>query len=260
MDSSTQREIAASLHDARGTGKPIPPITDSAADTTVEDAYLIQLELARQQAVSGELVRGYKVGLGSVAAQRQRGVTHPAFGHLTGGMFFAEHQPIGAEAFIQPRVEPGLAFVIGERLRGPGVTVADAVAAVSCVLPALEITDSRIRDWGGSALDSIADNMSCAGVVLGSTPRRLCDVDLRLAGCVLYRNGEVAYTGAGGVVLGAPINAVVWLANTAGSMGIVIEPGHIVLASSLTNAIEATPGDCVAATIAGLGGVTAVLG
>lgn len=259
MDSSVRGELAMSLLDARRTGKPIPPTTAYGTDITVEDAYQVQLELVRESVAAGEVVRGYKVGLASAIAQRQRNIPHPVFGHLTAGMFHPEHQPIDAHAFIGLRAEPGLAFVLGERLQGPGVTVADAVAATRFVLCALELTDSRIQGGHGSAADTIADDASCGGVVLGGRSACLHDVDLRLAGCVLYRNGEIACTGAGGIALGSPVNAVVWAANIAGSMGIALEPGRIVLVSSLTPPIEATAGDCVATTIRGVGSATALL-
>jgi 2-keto-4-pentenoate hydratase len=97
-------------------------------------------------------------------------------------------------------------------------------------------------------------------VILGSTPTRLDAVDLRLAGCVMYCKGELAATGAGGAVLGSPLNALVWLANTLGPLGVSLEPGHVVLPGSMTRAIPMAPGDTVSTTIAGIGSVTAVLG
>lgn len=187
------------------------------------------------------------------------GVDQPDFGHLTAGMFHLEHAPIPATSFIQPRIEPEIAFVLGRRLEGPGVTVADAVRAVDFVLPSLEIVDSRIQDWKISIVDTIADNASSSGVILGSRPSRLSDVDLRLAGCVLYSNGQVAATGAGGAVLGSPLNALVWLANTVGPLGVALEPGHVVLPGSMTRAIPMAAGDTVTTTIAGIGSVTAIL-
>ena len=124
------------------------------------------------------------------------------------------------ERFLQPRVEPEIAFVLKRDLRGPGITVAAAVSAVEYVLPALEIIDSRIADWKIGIIDTVADNASSGGVVLGSRPAAIADLDLRLAGCVLMRNGEIAGTGAGGAVLGSPINALVWVANVLGSRGV----------------------------------------
>jgi 2-keto-4-pentenoate hydratase len=189
--------------------------------------------------------------------QRQLGVDQPDYGHLLDGMFWLENEPIPAARFLQPRVEPEIAFVLAGELRGPGVTVADAIGAVGFVLPALELIDSRIRDWRISLLDTIADNASSAGVILGSSPVPLAGADLRLAGCNLHKNGQLAGTGAGGAVLGSPLTALVWLANTVGERGVVLEPGQVILPGSVTAAIPVGPGDTVTATFAGLGSVTA---
>jgi 2-keto-4-pentenoate hydratase len=258
MEASILQEAAAALAHAYETGKPIPPLVETYPGATMEDAYRIQQRTVQGWIERGDAVRGHKVGLASAAMQRQMGVDQPDYGHLAGAMFHLEHQPIPMESFLQPRIEPEIAFVLGEELQGPGVTVADAVRAVDFVLPALEIVDSRIRDWKISIIDTIADNASSGGVVLGSTPTALGDVDLRLAGCVLYGNGAVAATGAGGAVLGSPINALVWLANTVGPRGVALKSGHVVLPGSMTRAIPVSAGDTVVATMAGLGSVTAV--
>ena len=258
MDASQVQEAAAVLAKAYASREPIEPLIDAFPGATVEDAYRIQQEQVRQWVAGDDAVRGHKVGLASAAMQRQMGVDQPDYGHLTGSMFFLEHQPIPTGRFLQPRIEPEIAFVLGSPLRGPGVTVADAVRAVEFVLPSLEIVDSRIRDWRISLVDTIADNASSGGVVLGSSPVPLRGTDLRLAGCVLYRNGTVAATGAGGAVLGSPLNSLVWLANTVGPLGVTLEPGHVVLPGSMTRAIPVWPGDTVVTTIAGVGSVTAV--
>ena len=172
-------------------------------------------------------------------------------------MLFLEHVPIDASQYLQPKVEPEVAFVLKSSLRGPGVTVTQAISAVDYILPALEIIDSRIRDWKIGILDTIADNASSGGMVLGSTPVSLADVDLRLSGCVLHRNGEVIGTGAGGAVLGSPITSLVWLANTVGALGITLEAGHIVLPGSQTAAFPVAAGDVVRAQFGGIGSVTA---
>jgi 2-keto-4-pentenoate hydratase len=144
MEASTLREAAAGLVHAYETDKPIPPLVDTYPGVTSEDAYRIQQQVVQGRVERGDVVRGHKVGLSSAAMQRQMGVDQPDYGHLTAGMFHLEHQPIPIESFIQPRIEPEIAFVLSRELRGPGVTVADAVQAVDFVLPALEIVDSRI--------------------------------------------------------------------------------------------------------------------
>ena len=167
MDQQTREDIAESLLGAYSSGTPVEPLTGQYDDLTGPDAYEIQLlQVARWVAV-GARIRGHKVGLTSAAMQRQMGVTQPDYGHLLDRMFWPEAEPIPLSGFLQPRVEPETAFVLAKPLRGPGVTVADAIAAVGFVLPALELIDSRIRDWKIGLADTIADNASSAGVEIG---------------------------------------------------------------------------------------------
>lgn len=257
MTAATLAEAAESLLAAYGTRTPIEPPAEKYEGLTLDDAYEIQLLQIRHRVERGARVKGHKVGLSSPAMQRQLGVNQPDYGHLLGDMFWPENQPIPVSRFIQPRIEPEIAFVLKRPLSGPGVTVAEAIAAVDFVLPALELIDSRIRDWRITIVDTIADNASSAGIVLGSAPTRLADVDLRLVGCTLHRNGELAGTGAGGAVLGSPLNSLVWLANTVGARGIVLEAGHVVLPGSITAAVPVETGDTVTASFGGLGSVTA---
>jgi 2-keto-4-pentenoate hydratase len=173
-------------------------------------------------------------------------------------MFFADTDPIRARRFISPKVEPEFAFVLGKSLTGPGVTAAEALSAIDYVVGALEIIDSRITDWKIKLADTIADNASSGGVVLGSRPVKPADLDLRTTGVNLSRNGELVASGAGGAVLGSPLNALVWLANTLGPLGVTLEAGSVILPGSMTAAVAAVPGDTISASFAGgLGTVTA---
>lgn len=259
-ETALHRDAAEHLLGAYAAGKAVAPVVEAFPQATITDAYRIQQVQVARWVAGGDRVRGHKVGLASAAMQRQAGVDQPDYGHLTQSMFFLEHEPIPPGTFLQPRIEPEIAFVLARPLRGPGVTVADAVSAIDFVLPALEIVDSRVADWRIGIVDTIADNASSGGVVLGATPVSPRSVDLRLTGCVLHHNGVVAATGAGGAVLGSPINSLVWLANTVGPLGIELEAGHVVLPGSMTRAQTISPGDTVATTIAGVGSVTAVMG
>jgi 2-keto-4-pentenoate hydratase len=257
LDVTTRAEAARLLLDAFDNGAPIPPLTSTHDAMTLDDAYAIQLLQIDELVSRGRSIKGHKVGLTSAAMQRMLGVSEPDFGHLLDDFFYAEHEPIPMHRFIQPRIEPEVAFVLKAPLRGPGVTVHEAIAAVDFVLPALEIVDSRIADWKIGLLDTVADNASSSAVVLGSTPTPLHEVDVRLAGCVMTRNGLVVGTGAGGAVLGSPITSLVWLANTVGPRGVTLEPGHVVLPGSLCAMVPVSPGDTVTARFSGLGSVTA---
>src|SRR6516165_1297790 len=257
VDQRAREEIAAALLGAYDSGKPIDPPTERHPDLAADDAYEIQLLQVSRWTAAGARIAGHKVGLTSAAMQRQMGVHQPDYGHLLDRMFWLEYEPIPVSRFLQPRVEPEIAFVLNKPLRGPGVTIADAVAAVGCVLPALELIDSRIRDWKIGLADTIADNDSSGGVVLGSSPVALSAVDLRLAGCNLHKNGELAGTGATGAVLGSPVKVLAWLANTVGTRGVELAAGQVILPGSVTASVPVGPGDTVTATFAGLGRVTA---
>ncbi len=257
MDDKTRAEAARLLFEAYSKGKPISPLTSTYDDLTLEDAYAIQLLQIDWFVEQGRSIKGHKVGLTSAAMQRLLGVDQPDYGHLLDDFFYLEHEPIPTGRFLQPRIEPEVAFVLKRPLRGPGVTAHEAIAAVDFVLPALEIVDSRIEDWKIGLLDTIADNASSGAVVLGSTPTTLSDVDLRLAGAVMTHNGLVVGTGAGGAVLGSPLGTLVWLANTVGARGVTLEEGQVVLPGSVCAMVPVAAGDTVTATLAGLGSVTA---
>ncbi len=257
MDDATRDEAAAALAGAYVTGKPVPPLTQTYGDLTLEDAYAVQLRQVERFVAAGRTVKGHKVGLTSAAMQRLLGVHEPDYGHLLDDFFYLEHEPIPVERFLQPRIEPEVAFVLKRALRGPGVTAHEALAAVDFVLPALEIVDSRIENWRIALLDTIADNASSGAVVLGSTPTQVHEMDLRLVGAVMTRNGVVVGTGAGGAVLGSPLGTLVWLANTLGARGVTLEAGHVILPGSVCAMVPVEAGDSVTATFAGLGSVTA---
>jgi 2-keto-4-pentenoate hydratase len=257
MDTHAHSEAVQALVDAYRSGMPIEPLTSRFPGLNVDEAYAIQLEQVQAWQSNGATVKGHKVGLTSMVMQRQLGVDQPDFGHLTNRMFHLDTQSIDPSGFVAPKVEPEIALVLGRPLAGPGVTVAEAMSSVEFVTPALEIIDSRIRDWRITLVDTIADNASSGCVVLGGTTTPLSTVDLRLLGGILECNGEVVGTGAGGAVLGSPLNALVWLANTLGARGVTLQAGHVVLPGSITAAVPVAAGDVATATFAGLGSVTA---
>ncbi|WP_454197321.1 2-keto-4-pentenoate hydratase [Nocardia sp. Marseille-Q1738] len=257
MRSADQQYAAEVLLSAYRSRIAVAPLTDGHPGMSVADAYGVQLAQLEAWQAAGARVAGHKIGLTSLAIRQQLGVFEPDYGHLLDSMFFPEHTPIPADQFLQPRIEPELAFVLRKPLRGPGVTAAEALTAVDFVLPALEIIDSRIADWRITLADTIADNASSGAVVLGSKPTALSAVDLRLTGCTLHHNGALAATGAGGAVLGSPVNSLVWLANTLAGRGVELEAGQVVLSGALTAAAAAAPGDTFTANFGGIGSVTA---
>jgi 2-keto-4-pentenoate hydratase len=249
--------IAGELLDAYAE-KPIESLTSRFAGLTLDDAYEIQTIQTRRRTAEGARIVGFKVGLTSAPMQQQLGIDQPDYGVLFGDMVQAADAPIPTSAYLQPRAEPEVALVLDRPLTGPGLSVADVVGATRYVLPAIEIIDSRIADWRITLVDTIADNASSAGLVLGSTPVSPAGLDLALVGCVLRHNGRIVQTGAGAAVIGSPWHAATWLANTLTARGVTLDAGHVILTGSVTAAVPVSAGDTVTASIDRLGSVTAV--
>jgi 2-keto-4-pentenoate hydratase len=252
-----RREASVALANAERACEPIVPLSETYSHLDLDDAYEIQRLGIAKRVDGGEVVRGHKVGLTSRAMQQQFGVSEPDYGHLMSDMFLLEGAAIPVDELCAPRVEVEVAFVLGEKLAGPGVNVADVLRATAFLLPALEVIDSRIADWRITLADTIADNASSARVVLGGSPASTDAVDVRLVGAVLRKNGEVVETGASGAVLGNPASAVCWLANKLAAFGISLEAGQVVMPGSCTRAIPVGAGDQVRADLDGLGFVSA---
>jgi 2-keto-4-pentenoate hydratase len=250
--------IAGQLLAAYRSGTTIPPLTRAYPGLTVDEAYAIQQRQADTWVGAGGRIIGYKIGLTSAAIQPQFGVDQPDYGHLLSNMVYGADQPIGSGAFLQPRAEPEVALVLGRDLRGPGLSPADVLRATAWALPAIEIIDSRITGWQITLADTIADNASGGGLVLGATATPVAGLDLALLGCVLRRNGRIEQTGAGAAVMGSPLHAATWLANTLTARGARLTAGHVILTGSMTAAIPVSPGDAVSVAIDRLGTVTAI--
>lgn len=249
--------IAEQLRTAYG-GVTMDPPTAAHPTLSVDDAYAIQLRQVEHRRAEGAVVCGFKIGLTSAAMQHQLGVDQPDFGHLFADMVRPADAPIACSDFLQPRAEPEIALVLRAPLQDPGLSVADVLRASDYVVPAIEIIDSRITAWKISLADTVADNASSGGLVLGTTRTPIDGLDLSMLGCVLRRNGRIEYTGAGAAVMGSPLFAATWLANTLTARGVELAAGHIILTGSITAAIPVQAGDTVTASIDQLGSVTAV--
>src|SRR6202040_439340 len=178
--------IAAQLDRAERDRVAIDPPAAS-SEMTLADAYRIQMINVDRRVASGRRIVGRKIGLTSVAMQKMLGVSEPDFGHLFDEMLLANDAECRAETLMLPRVEPEIAFVLARELRGPGVTRQDVLLAADYVTPALEIIDTRIRDWKITLADTIADNASSARVVLGDRRTKPSTLDLAAVAMTLEK-------------------------------------------------------------------------
>jgi 2-keto-4-pentenoate hydratase len=245
--------LADRLEEALRSRSPIPPLSEEGL-VDVAQAYAVQQRWNARRLREGERLAGRKIGLTSAAMQAQLGVNEPDYGCL----WASRHVPqtggraeVAFDTFLQPRVEGEIAFLLGRPLRGPHVTVQDVLGATEAVTCGIEIIDSRIADWRIRITDTVADNASFGGFVLGPWSSRARHEDLRLVGMVLSHNGQAATEGVGAAALGHPARAVAWLANKLAEFGEALEEGDVVFSGSLGRAVAVQRGDVVTLEMAG---------
>lgn len=253
LDQATIAKLAEHVENAELEVHDITKITDDYPDMDWDDAYAIQ-DLIRQRKIArGARVVGFKAGLTSYAKMKQMGVDTPVFGFLAD--YFA--LPDGGEArmaeLIHPKVEPEIAFVLKHALKGPGCHIGAVLAATDFVLPAIEVIDSRYRDFKFDLKSVIADNCSSTRFVVGGQPTPVAGLDLRTLGVVLEKNGQPVALGAGAAVLNHPATAVAELANHLGRRGEELPAGSLILSGGITEAVAVAAGDHVTLRVQNLG-------
>lgn len=257
--STVIEEAARQLRTAVAAGTPIEPLRDRFVidgEPDIDSAYAVQRLNVEHATVAGATIVGRKIGLTSAAVQAQLGVDRPDFGTLLEDMILCDDEEIPLARLLQPRVEAELALVLGDSL-GDRLGVSDVISAVAYVLPAIEVVDSRIRDWDVNIVDTVADNASSGVVVLGSAPALLGGVDTRLCGMVMERAGAQVSVGVGAACLGNPIHAARWLARTLRDAGDPLVAGDVILTGALGPMVPARSGDVFSARISGVGEVRA---
>jgi 2-keto-4-pentenoate hydratase len=252
MSPTLHQVLAARLRRAYD-GGPVPPLRDGLDPGDGEAAYAVQAINTAYWTEQGRRIVGRKIGLTAKAVQAQLGVDQPDFGVLFDDMQIADGGVLAAARVLQPKVEAEVAMVLAHDLPDPQTTAEQAAAAVGHVLPAIEIVDSRIADWKITFADTVADNGSSAFFVLGGEPKPLTGLDLWTCGMVLQVNGQVVSVGAGAACLGHPLNAAAWLARTLAARGEPLKAGDILMTGALGPMAAIKPGDCVKASIGGLG-------
>ncbi len=242
--------------EARDTTK----ITDDHPTMDMEDAYSVQYAIRARKIARGGRVVGLKAGLTSRAKMKQMNVSEPSYGFLADYFAVQDGGEVNCAELIHPRVEPEIAFVTKAALKGPGCHIGAVLAATDFVVPAIEIIDSRYRDFKFDLVSVVADNASSSRFVLGGRMTPIEDLDLRTLGIVLEKNGSPVAIAASAAVLGHPAASVAMLANLLARRGEEIPAGTLVLTGGATEAIAVAPGDAITLRIQSLGTVSVRFG
>jgi 2-keto-4-pentenoate hydratase len=252
---SSIEEAAARLLAAQA-GPPTEPVRDLIGSTDIDLAYRVQEKVIGSRVAAGAKVIGRKIGITSQAVMDQVGVDQPDFGFLLDDMSFGDGESIPFARLLQPRAEVEVAFVLATDLAGDADPEA-VRAAVAYASPAIEVVDSRVRDWDIAITDTVADNASSGVFVLGEARVPLTDFEPKEVTMTLERDGVELSAGVGAACLGDPLNALAWLAHAAAHYGSPLRRGDVVLSGALGPLAPIEAGQTLTATIAPLGTVTA---
>jgi 2-oxo-3-hexenedioate decarboxylase len=231
------------------------PLTDEWTDLDLQTAYAIQDETLRRREERGETLVGVKLGLTSRAKQQRMKVASPLVAWLTDAMVLPAGDPVPQTSLIHPRVEPEIVFVMKDRLAGPGVTAARALAAVDRVYAGAEVIDSRYRDFRFTLPDVVADNASSGAFVVGSIGLNPEQLDLALEAVLVEVDGAVVDSATGAAVQGNPAEALAFAANDLAKRGLAIEAGQVVLTGGMTDAVLAPAGATISFHFTHLGSI-----
>lgn len=245
--------LAAFLHDARREARDVEKITDEHPGLSIADAYAIQRRLFALEQAQGAHLAGRKMGLTSPAKMKQMGVDKPIHGFLLAEGCVADGAATPMQGLIHPKVEAEIAVTTAHELKGPFCSAAQAQAAIGHVYAAIEVIDSRYRNFRFDLTSVIADNTSAARYVIGADGVPGAGLDLRHLGVVFEKNGDVIATGAGAALLGHPAASLAALVNLLAEQGEALPAGTLVMLGGVTEAFAVQAGDSVRVSVQGVG-------
>ena len=261
LNATTIQELALQLQQARATRKPIRQFSKSHPDMDLQDAYSVQRAWVGLECAQGRAIKGRKIGLTSRAMQQTFGASEPTHAPLMDDMFLAEGGDLPLGRFNAPRIEAELAFVLGKPLKGPGVSVFDALDAIAFVTPAIELIDARMElvdaqtRGARTVVDQVSDFAGCAGIIVGGRPMRPAELDLTRVGAVVFKNGTIEETGLSAAVLNHPVHALAWLANCLALDSEYLQAGELILAGAFTRPMPVAPMDTIHVDYGPLGSI-----
>jgi len=256
LDQETIEKLAEHLENAELQAYEVTKITDDYPDMTFTDATDVQWEIRRRKMSRGHKVVGMKMGLTSWAKMKQMGVEMPCYGFLADYFSLPDGAQVPFDELIHPKVEAEIAFVTNKELSGRNLTVEDVLAATELVVPAVEIIDSRYKDFKFDLTSVQADNSSSTRFVVGSHAAKPEDFDWSTIGVVMQKNGEIIELGAGAAVLDHPAASVAMLATMLAERDEVIPAGTFIMTGGITAAVLVEKGDSIVVRYQGLGTVT----
>jgi 2-keto-4-pentenoate hydratase len=239
-DADAVREFAAALIDAHRTHRTIEP---SLRPRSAEDAYRVQDIVARALWTSaGDAITAWKTGAPNRA-------TTPIAAPIPRSKVLASGAALPFDDFNVIAIEAELAFTIGRDLppRSTPYGRSDLRAAIASIHPAIEVCDSRLRDWkNADPLPKLADNQMNGALVVGEGVADWQRVMPREQRATVDIGGRRIAEAIGSHPCGDPVVLLDWLANHCAVRCGGLRAGDVVTTGAWTGMhVIAAPAECV---------------
>ena len=225
------------------------------------EGYAMQLAVVT---LSGEATFGWKIAATSVAGQRHIGVSGPLAGRVLASRFQSNKTRASLRGNAMRVAEAEFGFRIARDLRpisDSPLSVAEVMAAVGPVFPAIEIPDSRYLDFLRAGEAQLIADLACAGIVIAGAETEYGWSRTGLANhrVSAFRNGDLVAEGSGANALGDPCVALTWLANELIGFGLFLAAGEVVITGTCVVPVPVAEGDVVMVDFGTLGQASVTL-
>lgn len=239
MEADALNRIASLIGDARLAAQPVPELSDADEPQTIADGYATQAALHRYFCDrTGSALVGWKVGATTTGMQKYLGVDGPAYGRILSANVHENGVTLAGVGFCNPGIECEIALRIGSDAEDKIYTRETIGGIIDAVLPAIEIVENRYGDFLARGTPTlIADDFFHKACVLGMPVTDWRDIDLAAIAGLTRIDGIEKGSGIGADVMGHPLEAASWLANTLASHGERLVAGQIVLTGSVAPVI-----------------------
>lgn len=245
MTARVAEDAARRLHAARRSG--VPLATGEVAPVDLREAYATQEALSRLL----EPLGGWKVGASGPHAEPACAPL-PAIGLLPSGCV------LQGSSWRLRGVEVEVALRLGRDLEADTPpSVPELQDAVAAVLPAIEVVESRLADWRGSApAAQLADLQNHGALILGAAAAIApANLDLRSVVAYLAFDGQPVASARGAHPAGDIWRLLGWLVVHCTRRGRPLRKGQVVTTGSCSGLLFAPEGAHVQAELQGMGRV-----
>jgi 2-keto-4-pentenoate hydratase len=244
---------AASLRDARSSGRAIKALAEDCRPATVDDGY--QIQTAFRQLWTDRLA-GWKIGATAAPVMAKFGVTEPFCGPIYAADVYASPARLDAARFNHYVIETEFAYRLGRDLpaRAASYSREEIVEAVDAVLPAFEMINCRYEALPlDNASAAIADCGLNGALVLGPAVTDWRNIDVPRHAVRLLVDGAVKGEGTGASALGDPRKVLEWVINKLSRDGVSLSKGQVLSTGTCTGVVKLEPGQVAVGDFGTLG-------